>query len=328
MAKGKRSDTLKLFDAHNDSIILREVRGDPMDFAAADRAYHVDLPRLRKGNTGGMFVMVGDSDLPQSLRLVDAVYAMCTAHPKDFALCLTADGVRKAMRSDRIALVMSIEGQVMFAERIENVRNWHRLGVRVMSLTHGEGKSHALQYDKSFFDCITPTERRILLRQTKGLTPFARESLDVMAELGVACDVAHMNDRAFWETLEYARGPVCYTHGTCYALYPHSRNLTDDMMKALAERGGVMGICFCPYFIAKKGATIELLADHFLHALDIMGPDHVGVGTDFDGLARHIEPTVRDAGRLGELWETLERRGVPRRTLKKIACDNFLRVLP
>ena len=332
MSKKSSGEGFQLLDAHNDSIILREARGDPMDFAVADRAYHVDLPRMRKGNMGGLFVMVGDSNLLQSLRLIDAMHGMCAAHPEEFALCLTAADVRRAMRTGRVAIVMSIEAQVMFAERVENVRNWHRLGVRVASLTHGEGKRsgspHALQIDKSFFGYLTPNERRTLRRQSRGLTPFARDSLDMMAELGIPCDVAHVNDQTFWETLDYAKGQVCYTHGNCYALCPHSRNLTDEMMKALAERDGVMGISFFPGFVDEKAASIEKLADHFLYALDIMGPDHVGVGSDFDGIALHREVVIRDAGRLGDLWEALARRGIPRGTLTRIAHKNFLRLLP
>jgi membrane dipeptidase len=327
----KKADRYLALDAHNDSIILRQVRGDPMDFADVDAAYHVDLPRLRKGGIGAMFVMVGDTNVLQSLRLIDAVHGMAAAHPDDFSLCLTAAQVRRANREGRIALVMSIESQTMFAERLENVRNWHRLGVRVASLTHGEGQRGspgALQVDRSHFGYLSPQQRDTLRRQCKGLTPFARESLVEMARLGLVCDLAHANDRAFWETLERAECPVCFTHGNCYALCQHSRNPTDEMLKALAERGGVLGVCFYRLFIDEKGATLARLADHFMHALDVMGPDHVGIGTDFDGIAEHEVPMIEDAGRLGALWRELEGRGVSERTLRKIARDNFLRLLP
>ncbi len=220
----------------------------------------------------------------------------------------------------------------MFGEHIENVRNWHRLGVRVAGLTHGEGKlsgaAHALQIDASFFGYITPSRRATLLGQSKGLTSFARESLDVMAELNIPCDVAHVNDRAFWQVIEHAKGPVCYTHGNCYALCPHSRNLTDEMMKALAERGGVMGLCFYPGFIDEESPTVDRLAEHFLHGLEIMGPECVAVGTDFDGIRRDLLPVIKSPAHLPELWRALERKGVSRRTLKKIASENFLRLLP
>ena len=107
--------------------------------------------------------MVGDNDMLQSLTLIDAVHTMCEQHPDDFALCLDAESVRAALRHGRIGLVMSIEGQSMFAGRVENIRNWHRLGVRVASLTHGSGKvggsAHALQYDGSIFGYFPLTTR-------------------------------------------------------------------------------------------------------------------------------------------------------------------------
>jgi len=331
MAKRESPKPIPALDAHNDGIILREVRGEPMDFAPADPAYQADLPRMRQGGIQAAFVMVGDNDLAQSSRLIGGVYRMCADHAGDLALCRTAADVRRAFRSGRFAIVMSIESQTMFEERIEHLYNWRRLGVRVASLTHGEGKrgsrGRALQIDGSFFGYLTPDERRLMRRQSRGLTPFARESLGAMADLGIPCDLAHANDVAFWETLECAAGPVCYTHGACYAQCPHSRNLTDEMMRALAERGGVMGICFHRGFIDQQNPTVERLADHFLHALDVMGPDHVGIGSDFDGVGLHKEPVIPDAGRAGMLWEALAQRGVARPTLRKIAHGNFLRLL-
>jgi len=319
-------------DAHNDSIILREVRDDPMDFADRDPAYHVDLPRMRKGGLGSLFVMVGDSDLYQSLRMIDAIYAMCDNHPDDFALCLDAAAVRRANRAGKIGLVMSIEGQGMFAEDLGNLRNWHRLGVRIASLTHGEGRrgpnARTLQYDGSYFGHLDLATREICRKRSKGLTPFARESLKEMARLGIACDLAHANDKTFWETLEQTDGPVCYTHGNCYSLCRHTRNCTDEMLKALAERNGVIGICFYGSFVDEKDPTLDRLADHYLHALEVMGEDCVGVGTDFDGIGNHQVPVIPDAAGLPKLWEKLSERGVSQRVMKKIARENFLRMIP
>ena len=136
MAGRRGAGTLPTLDAHCDSIVLRGVRGDPMDFADADPAYHVDLPRMRRGGLHAAPVMVGDSDLAQSSRLIDAIYRMGEAHPRHFALCRTAADVRRAWRAGRIGLAMSIESQALFRQRLAHLYNWHRLGVRVASLTH------------------------------------------------------------------------------------------------------------------------------------------------------------------------------------------------
>lgn len=320
-----------ILDAHNDSIILREVRHDPMDFADVDPAYHVDLPRLRKGGFSAMFVMVGDCDLNQSLRLIDAICQMEANHPVDFAVCRTQSEVRKANKGGKIALIMSIEGQVMFKEDLSHLRQWHNLGVRVASLTHGEGRfggpQFALQEDRAHFGYLAPADRDILRKQSKGLTPFARESLEEMARLRMVCDLAHTNDKAFYEALEIAGCPVCFTHGNCYSECQHSRNCTDDMLKALAQRGGVIGICLFKCFVDTEHPSIERVADHIIHALEVMGEDHVGFGSDFDGLAPHEVPVIPDASGVPALWSELETRGLGKRLIKKITYDNFLRLM-
>ena len=321
-------DKLLILDAHCDSLSLRWARGDPMDLADADPAYQVDLPRLRQGGVDCLFTYVGDNDLALSSTLIDAVYEMCRAHPDDFCLCRTRSEVRQARARGQIALVMTVEGQRMFDERLAHLRNWHRLGVQVANISHGGGKRPELQFDHSFFDYISPTERENLRQQSKGLTRFGREALAEMGRLGMAVDLAHINDVAFWEVLELAEGPVCYTHGGCYALCPHSRALTDDMMAALVEKGGVMGIAFYRHFIHREDPTLDRLCDHFVHALEVMGADHVGIGSDFDGTPRTLRPIPEDVSMLESLFEALAERGVSQEDMIKIAGENFLRVLP
>ena len=238
---GRLTDSLLVVDAHCDTLIRRQNKSDPVDLTPADPSYQIDLPRLRAGGVDCLFCMVGDRDLDASVSLIDAVYRMCGDPGGEYALCRSASDVRRARAAGQLAIVMTIEGQVMFRERLGHLRTWHRLGVRIASLTHGDGRPPELQYSDSYFGYITPAERETLRRQSKGLTPFARDALAEMARLAMPVDLAHCNDAAFWEVLEVAAGPVCYTHGAAYALCPHSRLLTDDMMRALAERGGVMG---------------------------------------------------------------------------------------
>lgn len=320
-------DSFLVLDAHNDSLILRLGRGDPLDLAAVDPVYQVDLPRLRQGGVDCLFCMVGDNDLEQSSILVDAAYEMCRAHPDDFSLCVTASEVRTARGMGKIAIVLTIEGQKMFNESLAHLGNWHRLGVRVASITHGGGRRPELQYDPSYFGYISPQERENLRRQSKGLTSFGREALAEMHGLKIPVDLAHINDVAFWEIMHMAECPVCYTHGSCYALCRHSRALTDEMMVALAEKRGVMGIAFYRGFIDRENPSLDRLCDHFLHALEVMGPDHVGIGSDFDGTSRLERPIPEDVSMLEELFQALTKRGVDEGTLGKIAGENFLRLL-
>jgi membrane dipeptidase len=327
MSADRWVDQFLVVDAHCDSLIRRWQREDPIDLADGNPIYEVDLARLRAGGVDCLYAMVGDRDLAQSSVLIDAAYEMCRTHPADFSLCTTGDQVRAARAEAKIALVLTVEGQAMWDEDLRHMRNWHRLGVRVANITHGGGGRPELQYDASFFDYIDPTERETLRRQSKGLTPFGREALAEMGRLGIAADLAHINDVAFWEVLEGATGAVCYTHGACYALCPHSRALTDEMMRALAERDGVMGIAFYRRFIHRDAPTLERLCDQFLHALEVMGPDHVGIGSDFDGTPTYLRLIPEDVSKLEEVFVALARRGVDAETMGKIAGENFLRVL-
>ena len=328
MSEERWVDCCLVLDAHCDSLVLRWTRGDPIDLTDQNPAYQVDLAQLRAGGVDCLFVMVGDNDLAQSSALVDAVHQMCLAHPADLCFCTTRAEVERARQAGQIALVLTIEGQSMFGEDLAHLRNWHRLGVRVASITHGDGGRPELQHDASYFGYLDPQERENLRRQSKGLTPFGRRALAEMGRLGIAADLAHTNDVAFWEVLEEALGPVCYTHGSCYALCPHSRALTDEMMRALAERGGVMGIAFYRGFIHRDDPTLELLCDHFIHALEVMGPDGVGVGSDFDGTPRTLRPIPADASRVEDVFDRLAQRGVDAETMAKIAGQNFARMLP
>ena len=328
MATRPKSKPMIVTDAHVDTLILQQVREDPIDLAVPSSVYDQDLPRLRKGGVNCLFCMVGDNDLAQSSLLIDAVYEMCRKHPKDFALCLSAGEVRAACDAGKVAIVLTIEGQKMFGETVGHLRNWHRLGVRVASFSHGGGGRPELQYDSAHFGYLDPTARERLRRHARGLTPFARESLQEMGKLGLAIDVAHLNDAAFWDVMELAECPVCYTHGCCYSISGHTRGLTDEMMKALAKKGGVMGLSFWPGFIDPKNPTLDRLCDHFLHALEVAGPDCVGIGSDFDGCSGYWEMVPSGPEGFPKLLDALRGRGVDEATIRKIAGENFLHVLP
>ena len=320
-------DSMLVLDGHSDSLIRRRNDGQPLELVSPNPLYHVDLPRLRRGGVDCLFCMVGDRDLRASLELIDAAHRMCNNHD-ELALCTDESGVREAKAAGKLAIVLTIEGQRMFDERIEHLRNWHRLGVRMASITHGGGGRPGLQYTEAYFGYLSPTERDTLRRRSSGLTPFAREVLQELARLDVPVDVAHCNDATFWQVMEYATGPICYSHGACYELCQHSRALTDEMMRALAAKGGVMGIAFYRGFIHRDEPTLERLADHFLHALEVMGEEHVGLGSDYDGVPRWSDPIPPDPSQLEDLFQALSARGVKRAALEKVAAANFLRLLP
>ena len=318
-------------DAHCDSIERRFALGLSLDLAVAEPNCHVTVDRLREGNLRCLFAMVGDKDLTGSLRMIDGLCQCVADHPEDLALCTTADDVRTAVSAGQAAVVMTIEGQSMFGEHIELLRDWHRLGVRVCSLTHNEGTDDtpcALQVSTSHFGYLSPAERDALRKEQKGLTEFGRQSLEEMGRLVLACDLAHASEVTFWETLECAAGPLCYTHGNCAALCPHTRNMTDEMMTALAAKGGVLGCCFYGPFVSQDDPTLQRYVEHMLRALELMGEDCVGIGTDFDGVPQGAVMVVPEPSRMNDLWEALDKQSVSHQVMVKIAHDNFLRMIP
>lgn len=143
----------------------------------------------------------------------------------------------------------------------------------------------------------------------------------------MVCDLSHANDAAFWEALELSQGRFCSSHSNCAAIHAHTRNLTDGMIKALAERGGVMGLCFFGEFIDERKPSLERFVEHVLHALTVMGDDHVGIGSDYDGVPFDAFMAVPDPEHTNELWQALNKAGLDGATMRKVAHDNFLKLL-
>jgi membrane dipeptidase len=140
-------------------------------------------------------------------------------------------------------------------------------------------------------------------------------------------DLAHSSDAAFYETIELSEDPLIFSHGAVYAQCPHWRGLTDEQLHALAENGGVMGMAFVPFFIDRQDPTMERLVDSIEHVVDLVGPDHIGIGADFDGMSEELTPIPARVELLPTLTEALVQRGFSDEIVLKILGGNFLRVL-
>ncbi len=270
----------------------------------------------------------------------------------EMSICRDADEVQRTVRSGKLAVVMACESSFLFLEHPDLLRNWHRLGVRVANITHGEGQgglgwfaeialtkdsvihagsSLALQITPTRDEYMEPELREDLWKREKGLTPFGRSAVEEMIRLGMVCDLSHANDATFREALaiagETGKGKFCCTHSNCAALCNHTRNLTDPMMEVLAAHKGVMGLCFYGAFIDEHVPSLGWYVEHVLHALDVMGPDHVGIGSDYDGVPPGAFMAVPHPGMMNILWTELSDAGIPAATLRKIAHENFLRLL-
>ncbi len=163
-------------------------------------------------------------------------------------------------------------------------------------------------------------------RTKGGLSQFGVEVVEELNRLGMIVDVSHLSDAGFWDVMEISKDPVVASHSNARAVCAHPRNMTDDMIRALAERGGVMGMNFAPDFVHKKKPSVETLVDHIDHIVDLVGPEHVGLGSDFDGIP-DTPKGLEDASKMPAITEELVKREYSEDYIRLILGGNHLRLL-
>jgi membrane dipeptidase len=305
-------------------------RGHPFRFARLDRRYHSDGPRLIRGGTTAAFFMVGGHGLEESLTLIEGVRREVDSRPEEFLLVKRAADVLRAKRTGRLGVILSWESGLALGENLDVLGCAHRLGVRASTLTHGEGgRRFALQGTRSPVRYATPRQRDLLRRRARGLTGFGREAVKEMNRLGVLVDLAHANDATTDEVLRLTTRPVVSTHGGVYACCPHTRCSTDRQIRDIAATGGLVSASFYSAFLVRRPAraTVEHIVDQVAHIAELVGVEHAGVGSDFDGLAEKEIPVIRSAERLPRLTEALVRRGFSDSEIGEILGGNYLRVM-
>ncbi len=317
----------------------------------------VDIPKMRKGGVSGVFFAVYNAGArgatpdkyEDALKIIDLVKEQVTLHPNDLVLATSADDIATAKQAGKIAVLMGIEGGHMIDSNLDHLRRLHELGGRYMTLTHGVH----LPWAGSSGD--KPEE-------DPGLTDFGREVVAEMNRLGMMVDVSHISDKTFAGVMEAAKAPMIASHSSCRALSDHPRNMTDAMIRAVADRGGVVHINFYNSFLdagyrsranayeeaeePAEGETAEaawarrmrkleaigrtpfsVLLDHFEHAANVAGVDHVGLGSDFDGVTEELPTDMEDISKIPNLIPGLRERGFADDAVSKILGGNTLRVM-
>lgn len=303
-------------DAHVDTILAVAAGERRLNERSAKG--HVDLPRLKEG---GVNVQIfahfiepqykPDRALPRCIELLDVFFREAGANTGSMTVAKSYEDIVAAIEAGKLAAIISIEGGEALGGRLEVLRMFHRLGVRSLCLTWNERNDIA--------DGVGEW------RSAGGLTNFGRQVVQEMNRLGMLIDVSHLAEPGFWDVLAETTSPVIASHSNARAICDHVRNLTDDQIRALAQNGGVMGLNFCPDFIDDRHATIDRIIAHIEHIIDLVGDDHIGLGSDFDGIADTPEG-LEDVARLPALTETLLSRGYSETTIKKLLGGNFMRV--
>ena len=327
---------------------------------------HVDIPRMREGGMNAIFFSIwidgritGPQAVQKALDQIDAVRENVRKYSNDLVLARTADDVRRAHAQNKIAALMGVEGGHMIGDDIRVVRIFADLGVRYMTLTHF--------YNDEWADSSTDKPAH------NGLTDFGKQIVREMNRQGILVDISHVSDKTFYDALGVSKAPLIASHSSCRALCDHVRDMSDDMIKALAAQGGVIQINYERSFIDQAykdaydretgGVTKHLsevtkncnndeacisremsklqekltaegklphvswqrVIDHIDHSVKLVGADHVGLGSDFDGA--DMPDGLEDCSKLPKITEALLRQGYSESDIRKILGENTLRVM-
>ena len=318
-------DEVCVLDLHADTPKLMERIGYDLAHGHHRRlprrlnyAGHVDLPRMRAGGMAGQFFGMWTVPYPERgcaasiHRQLDALDLAIDRHPAEVAWALTADDIRVAKAQGRVAALAGIEGGQALEGGLDPIEPFARRGVRYLGLLHFSANA------------LGKPARGRGEDPSQGLTTFGKDVIRECERTGVVVDLAHVNRKGFFDALEVATRPLMVTHTGVDGVHPHWRNLDDEQIRAVAGRGGAIGIIFARRFLG--GARIDAVCDHILHVLKVGGEDVPALGSDFDGFV--IPPEgLEDVACLPNLTAALSRRGLSDAVLKKILGDNVMRVL-
>ena len=318
-----------------------------------------DMARLRTGRVGGQFwsvwipgTLTGDEAIRRTIEQIDIVNRLIEEYPEDLERALTARDIVRAHRKGKVASLIGIEGGRQIGGSLAALRVFHRLGARSMTLTHDETIEWA--------DSSTDDPR------FDGLSPFGLEVVKEMNRLGMLIDLSHVSPATMKDAIAASRAPVIFTHSSARALTNHPRNVPDDVLKLVAQNGGVVMVTFVPRFLSMAAwqrfaarraeearlkaltpqsseavlaelakwdaahpsppVTVSDVADHVEHVAEVAGHDHVGIGGDFDGISLTVEG-LDGVEDYPNLFAELIRRGWSDRNLAKLAGGNILRAL-
>jgi membrane dipeptidase len=353
-----------VIDTHNDITSAITDRGFDMGVKDASGGTQTDIPRMKEGGLDADFFAIyvaasyarNGGSARRALDMIDGVYEQARRHPESLEMAFTSDDIRRIHKAGKIAALMGIEGGHAIEDSLSALRQFYRLGVRYMTLTHTNTNNWA----DSSGDVSNPN-----VEHHNGLTDFGREVVREMNRLGMMVDISHVSDKTFWDAIETSRAPVIASHSSARALTDVPRNMTDDMLKAVAKKGGVVMVNFGKSFVNTKyvkpspetqakmdeirnqysgdlrtmreklrelqgpspRVPLDMLIEHFVHIAKVAGVDHVGIGSDFDGVGGQLPEGMEDISKLPAITYELLKHGYSDADVKKVLGENFLRTM-
>ncbi len=354
--------SVPLVDGHNDiPDTVRKLGGlDSVNLAVSQpKLLMTDIPRLRAGGVGAQFWAAyvpvktlhgGTHPAVYALEQIDLIRRLCHRYPATFVAATGAADIERNFKAGKISCLIGVEGGHAIENSLAVLRMFHALGVRYLTLTHTETIDWA--------DAATDSARH------GGLTPFGEDVVREMNRLGMLVDLSHVSDATMTAALRVTRAPVIFSHSSARALCNHVRDVPDSILRMVAANNGVVMVNFNPPFVSEEvrlagerarqrarqlaaagtidsaavsdsidawglrgpRATLAQVADHIEHIRDVAGVDHVGLGSDFDGVTT-VPAGLEDVSKFPDLLGELLRRGWSEADVKKVAGLNALRVL-
>ncbi|HEX8652728.1 MAG TPA: membrane dipeptidase [Pyrinomonadaceae bacterium] len=350
-----------IVDGHNDITSPMVDEGYDLGTPSAGK-YHTDIARMKQGGMTAQFFSIyvdkkyvaEGGSARRALDMIDIVYRNVERHPNDFIIATSVADIRRAKQQQKIAALMGIEGGHAIENSLAALRDFYRLGVRYMTLTHNNTNDWA--------DSSRDEPRH------NGLTDFGKEVVREMNRLGMLVDVSHVSDKTMSDVLDISSVPIIASHSSARALSNHPRNIPDDLLRRIAKNGGVVMVNFYPVFIDQKAydanrarderlkpqvdalnerfkddpkrlgeetrkleaahplppTPLSILIDHIDHIRKVAGIDHVGLGSDFDGVPS-LPEGLKDISELPNITYELLRRGYKEAEIRKVLGENLLR---
>lgn len=306
---------MRLIDLHCDTILRCVDSEGKVKLRENDLC--IDVQKLRKGRSlAQFFAMFVDLDVDKEpmdrcLDMIDCFYKELEENSKDIAFAGSFADMGRNDAEGRMSAFLAVEEGGVVEGKLQNLRNLYRLGVRLITLTW------------NYPNCIGYPNAD-WVHKDKGLTPFGQEVVAEMNRLGMIIDVSHLSDQGFYDVARLSQNPFVASHSNARAVEGHTRNLTDEMLVLLAEKGGVTGLNLEPSFLG-GGGTLEAMVRQLSHMKKVAGIDVIAIGTDFDGTGPLS--VIRNTGEIGLLCDGLQKAGFSSGEIEKIMCRNAERVM-
>ena len=326
-------DLPPIFDGHEDFITQIKGRGSrsavmapprDRDLLTESAIGHVDMPRAMRGGLGGCFTSIFLTNeraeynaAAYAIAEMNDVFRIADRSEGRFRVCRTVSEVKQAWADDAFASVFMFEGADPISASLKELRVFYEAGLRLLAPTWS--RSTIFAHGVAFHGELPQA----------GLTDLGRKLVHECNDLGIILDVSHINPAGFWDMIQESRDPIVATHSSVKAISPHVRNLDDEQIRAIANKGGTIGINFANLFLrpdmeSADDTSLDLIVSHFDHIVNLVGDEHVSFGTDFDGT--DIPAVVKDAAGLPVVMRALQAKGYSDTRLERIAHGNFLRV--